>query len=1055
MKREDATKKSHSIVLTTISSTVNQLISEAKELLDRILHKQTNIKQTNNVQQGVRKIKMECATKEIHSIALSKNSQEVKKLIAERKKMLEQKKHEERYKELRKAVAIAYNAQQDYYFNKAWIRFSVKLGASSYSRTIFYWHRETELVVPVLDNYSLDNTEYNNRLHCLYSLPILIPTLGDIKKLFGRGSNCPGDIWKGLYKSNTPTWKLDRWIDYAQGTYNLETGEFKTNKAYKAIRLFVCKLNKHNFKEKVCSGEYLILDDDLLLKAMNVLNQRRIQYIPERDIDLLATIFNIHINTTDNGEQEQDLNDIEVPEENSETYIKRLLECDYRRVELRPYDRQCLYDVNRGHWELWDLPEQAGESARINLPKPLIARNPISDIQYNGLIGIDFGTKSTVVSVQNGQEHITLLRVGTGSLNEAPKASHYENPTIMEFIHLDKFLKDYGKKKGRPETSITDLAISHKADNELKGRRNNEYFDSFFTEIKQWCGNGSRIIRIIDEKNNRKELLPFVSLSGEDFNPLEVYAYYLGLYINNMYEKIYLDYVLSFPVTYDLDVKNKIRESFEAGLWKSLPETVQNDEETAQRFRVRIGVSEPAAYAITALQGYGFTPQDKDEKYFYAIFDFGGGTSDFDFGIWRGADYKKREEEDKDYVIEHISNDGDRYLGGENLLELLAFSIFKANSDFMRTGKSGGKESVGFSFTLPDGVIRPDGSEAIINDSPSAKRNTKQLMEVLRPFWEGIIGIDNEKNKATKAETISYHGYVFRKDEAYKFPIDDEMIKVDLFDNNGERQQAQTLYIQKQNELLVDLIGILEKRIEKGVEQFFAALMHAFGYDIVQNSMAGKIHIFLAGNSSKSPILKKLFEQHIGRINEEINQKHNLNANTNHFELFPPLGTAEAKIIQKERGIEPDTSITAPTGKTGVAYGLIYGREGGPIKVISKANAGDQAKFKFNIGKIRRNAFSMVLDRHEAVYGKWVRFGPANSDRFDIYYTSSPSAAKQIPVTDPSVHLIRCHIPEADKDKDIYIRTIEEAPEEIEYCVFAQGEKPDETVKATRMHLTE
>ena len=40
-------------------------------------------------------------------------------------------------------------------------------------------------------------------------------------------------------------------------------------------------------------------------------------------------------------------------------------------------------------------------------------------------------------------------------------------------------------------------------------------------------------------------------------------------------------------------------------------------------FKVEQGASEPAAYAITALYGYGFEPED-DDKYYYGIFDFGG-----------------------------------------------------------------------------------------------------------------------------------------------------------------------------------------------------------------------------------------------------------------------------------------------------------------------------------------------------------------------------------------------------------------------------------------------
>ena len=57
---------------------------------------------------------------------------------------------------------------------------------------------------------------------------------------------------------------------------------------------------------------------------------------------------------------------------------------------------------------------------------------------------------------------------------------------------------------------------------------------------------------------------------------------------------------------------------------------------------------------------------EEDEKIFYGIFDFGGGTTDFDFGIWRQP--TEDEEDDFDYVIEHFGASGDRTLGGENLL---------------------------------------------------------------------------------------------------------------------------------------------------------------------------------------------------------------------------------------------------------------------------------------------------------------------------------------------------------------------------------------------------
>lgn len=566
-------------------------------------------------------------------------------------------------------------------------------------------------------------------------------------------------------------------------------------------------------------------------------------------------------------------------------------------------------------------------------------------------------------------------------------------------------------------------------------------------------------MKIIDQQKSHVEIeLPsFVSLSEFDFNPLELYAYYLGLYINNMHEGIYLDYVISFPVTYKLDVKTKVLESFKAGLWKSLPETLHNNEEVSRKFRVRMRVSEPGAYAITALQGYGFEPEDESEKYLYAIFDFGGGTTDFDFGIWRGADETVREEEDKDYVIEHINSEGDKYLGGENLLELLAFEIFKANNNFMRTGKesiSGNDqtESVGFSFTLPPECIKPSGCETTIKNTSSAKRNTKQLKEVLRPFWEGIVDIAENKSAdaETDKETIEYNGYIFCNCSMIKELKENGTVKVSLFDNNGEMQAEQTLYIKKDDvDINVDLLGILEKRIERGVKSFFDSVMLLFDSKTVEKR-DDELQIFLAGNSSKSPILKKLFNKYIQQEDEKINGG---KKGITHFQLFPPLGTAEAIEIQKARDVEINTDITAPTGKTGVAYGLIQGREGGPIRVISQIKADSQSKFMFNIGKARKGKFSVVLNRNEAVYGEWVRFGVASSEDFEIYYTSLPGAVKT-PVTDSGIHKIRCRLPVVDSDADIYIRTVEEAPEKLEYTI-SKGKKPDENAEVIRIHLAE
>jgi len=220
------------------------------------------------------------------------------------------------------------------------------------------------------------------------------------------------------------------------------------------------------------------------------------------------------------------------------------------------------------------------------------------------------------------------------------------------------------------------------------------------------------------------DLPPFLEIGENDFNPIEIYAYYLGLYINNQNNGIYLDYILSFPVTYEMPIRDKIIESFEKGLQKSLPAELAA--ETLAQLSVKKGASEPAAYALVALQAFDFDPCG-DERIFYSVFDFGGGTTDFDFGIFREANGKK--ERRFDYVIEHFGAGGDRFLGGENLLELLAFEIFKKNKTMLL------KE--GFQFEKHPEKDAFAGSEQLLSSSQEAKINTKVLCEALRAFWEG------------------------------------------------------------------------------------------------------------------------------------------------------------------------------------------------------------------------------------------------------------------------------------------------------------------------------
>lgn len=175
--------------------------------------------------------------------------------------------------------------------------------------------------------------------------------------------------------------------------------------------------------------------------------------------------------------------------------------------------------------------------------------------------------------------------------------------------------------------------MSHEAQTNAIGVKGNGLY-RFFSKLKQWAGS--------DEKQNFRDLIEDFSLESftncTDFNPIEIYAYYIGRCINNMDNGVFLKYFLSYPIKYEKHQAEKIRESFERGLKKSLPRHVFDDEKTVKTFKVELRASEPCAYAISALKSYGFFKSEKlDKPVYYGVFDFGGGTTDFDFGKWEKA----------------------------------------------------------------------------------------------------------------------------------------------------------------------------------------------------------------------------------------------------------------------------------------------------------------------------------------------------------------------------------------------------------------------------------
>ena len=434
---------------------------------------------------------------------------------------------------------------------------------------------------------------------------------------------------------------------------------------------------------------------------------------------------------------------------------------------------------------------------------------------------------------------------------------------------------------------------------------------------------------------------------------------------------IYLEYYLSFPVTYEKAVREKILNSFERGIKKSLPKQIQEDEKIMKKFRVKHGSNEPAAYAVCALKKLKIEPEE-NEKIYYGVFDFGGGTTDFDFGIWKNS-----EDEDMfDYELEHFGAGGDIYLGGENILKELAYKVFSNNSSELRKRK--------IQYVRPEWCPELSGEETLVENTREAKLNTRKLAEEkLRSIWE-------EKNTE-------------RIDE----------VKINLFNADGSLETGVDLKIDEE-----ELKALIKDKIEKGIKNFFIKLEDAFKDENVK-----KVHIFLAGNSCRHSFVNEIFEKYVAEMKDKIE-----------------LVIYDLKAI-KESDKENESKVT---GKTGVAYGLIYSRKGGRIKVTNrdeKENVANEINFKFYLGNNKKDKFNPIITPNSN-YGKFEFLGILTSDIFEIYYTSSPEAQTgimEIGKDDPKIKRISLN-EEYDEDERyrIYIKIV--TPDKISYAIVKKEE---------------
>lgn len=796
------------------------------------------------------------------------------------------------------------------------------------------------------------------------------------------------------------------------------------------------------------------------------------------------------------------------PEAGDYAFKPLLLNADHERANLQPLPANILEDNTQGHWDLFwpegtSAPEEWYEGITT---EALEARDPARDIQ-SAAVAIDFGTSSTVVVLkERGRKkgRITPVRVGVADMSQPVQASHYENPTVLGFENFGDLLAAWQALPYRPNIRWSDTKCSHEARAELQGR-----IKSGMTGLKSWCKGRTDDPPVLlqDSKGEAIEFQIPSSTPGHDIaadfarqalNPVELYAFYLGLHLNNQLVdngRIFTEYYMTFPVKFEKRVKEFILASFRRGLIRSLPASlIYASGFDPAKIVVRERVNEAAAYAAAVLdllenmdnaapkapvdqrklselfeelyanlppdapitsefedsggfwkacgafldlykglkkvepnlkeylsafrkdpdlkafldrldgifgsdeqlqeeidmaaecnercqelmanpdqretylndpEHYKFTiliqtqtnlirrlvaafkileriwseahPQQAqdvlpisatEEGSAFGVFDFGGGTTDFAVGLYRlPTDEEIEENSNWERIVDIIDSSGDPDLGGECLVHLLAFELVRKNQARLLANGP-------IPFTLPANVHPFAGSEQLFSNSVIARANTHKLIEKLRPLWEGS-----------------------------SLSIDAGQISETFTTVNGEDKADLKLDVDE-----AELRRILKCRIAQGVNDYFVLVEQALAKARIKPA---DLHVLLAGNSCKSPLVMECFHEKIA----ELKQPGNASIPQN-IVIHAPL-------------LPDDAEPEKVTLKTGVAIGVLKSLDSEPIGIIMR-KAGDEAPFPFTVGRNVRGLLEPKLKRGAAYDGDWINFAPASASGACLFlYTQS------------------------------------------------------------------
>lgn len=572
-----------------------------------------------------------------------------------------------------------------------------------------------------------------------------------------------------------------------------------------------------------------------------------------------------------------------------------------------------------------------------------------SVLKEDTFVSIDFGTSSTCIAI-NTSKGIELLALSPTNENKEENVSHnrFENPTNIMIYRWDKIYEEWVEKaskfphllKGRgleADDNIWPVEFdSGYTVKEVLHETNKKALDSILTEIKMipylidkekqpkvnpYILGDTKVINIVDDPEKQDK---------EHFDPVAFYGYLLGRAINNPSKKsVYTKYDISYPAKFNKTVKNKIKNSLEYGLKMSLPDPLRDavDSGESRLFSVEMKYSEPEAYIGAIIDKKLLNCDEKPQL--FSVFDFGGGTLDFSFGLF--AKEKRSSSVFDKRCIYFFGSGGKANFGGEYLISRISFWILTDESN------KGQIIENNILLEIPEKERIPSGfPESIFNKSLLGKTNMRILNErISRDLFEDKV---TKESDTVDIQFFSDHGNPI----AVSLSIDYSILRDKLSD------------------LIDTAVEDFKYSIELALNENIDTLTE---YGVKNN--IDDVHIFKSGNASRSSL-----------VTEKMSEK------------FP---SNKIYLIDEVEELGVDMRY-AMTPKTAVARGQFKMPTLKLIRDQGYGINGQERGFQFNWNILQGDStdYNIIINQFEKGQ-KWKPYSCINDGRCTIYYSKSPN----------------------------------------------------------------